>query len=451
MPNWWMRYWFTPAPLINLAICRIIIVGFQLINLSVISPQELFGVRSQHPDFLYNPPIFFRILTFPLGENFRLTYDMLEIMYWATLIVGFLAVIGIKTNISLMGFALGNFSMQSFIHSFGEIHHSDALMILALFLLAVSPVGRSLSLDDLRGKVRRAAKAKRFTLPNILEEKSSFARWPLLLIQWLLALSYTSAFISKITASGFEWANGYTLQYAALRDGLRWDSPLAIWLGESHTLCWLLQWATLFFQGTFFLVMFIPMMAWIYLPMGTTFHTVIYLTMKAPFFEWVALYSAFIPWQKFFRFVSQNTKRSKVIGFQERSFRPEVFFDGQCPFCIRSMIRLSYFDWFDRLEYSDVTQRWLGLANSLPQRTLDDCLHELYVILPNGSECKGYFAFREILKYVPPLWPLLIVFYLPFASTLGATIYDHIAARRQRIQRCTVDSCVIEPKSHRRS
>ena len=137
----------------------------------------------------------------------------------------------------------------------------------------------------------------------------------------------------------------------------------------------------------------------------------------------------------------------KFIGSRELASRPEVLFDGQCPFCIRSMIQLKYFDWFDRLAFSDVIQRWPSLAKANPARTLDDYLQEMYVILPNRSEYKGYFAFREIMKHVPALWPLLILFYLPFASTLGPKIYEFLAARRQRFQRCTFDSCEIEVNS----
>jgi len=447
MLNWWIRYWFSPAPLFNLGVCRIAIVGFQLTNLSLITPHALFSRLTQHPDALYNPPIFFRILTLPFGWHFRPSFEILEIIFWATLVAGFLALIGLKTNISLMSFALGYFFIHSFMYSFGEIHHPDALMVLVNFALAVSPVGQSLSIDDFWRRIRQARKEKRFTLFNILEEKSYLAKWSLLLIQWLLVLSYTSSFISKITRGGFEWANGFTLQYVLIQDGLRWNSDLALWLGQHHTLCWLLQWATLFFQGTFFLVMFIPMAAWIYLPIGITFHTVIYVTMTAPFFEWVTLYVAFIPWERFIRWVSQNKMMIKFIGSRELSFRPEVLFDGQCPLCIRSMIRLKYFDWFDRLAFSDVTQRWSSLAITYPDRTLADYLQEMYVILPNGTEYKGYFAFREILKYVPPLWPLRTLFYLPFASTLGPKIYKFVAARRQRSLRCTVDSCVIEANS----
>jgi len=52
----------------------------------------------------------------------------------------------------------------------------------------------------------------------------------------------------------------------------------------------------LLFELTFFVVLIRPSLAWLYLPAGVMMHTGIYLTMKAPFFQYIALYSVFVPW-----------------------------------------------------------------------------------------------------------------------------------------------------------
>ncbi len=73
------------------------------------------------------------------------------------------------------------------------------------------------------------------------------------------------------------------------QDGLRWNIPFGIWLGQQHYIAWLLSWVAILFESTFFLVLLFPRLAWIYVPLGIAFHIGIYLTMKAPFFLYCAL------------------------------------------------------------------------------------------------------------------------------------------------------------------
>ena len=161
--------------------------------------------------------------------------------------------------------------MQAYIYSFGEFHHPEALMMITLVILAMSPAGAALSVDDLRRRRSNFFERGRFENFNIFEKKSLFARWPLLLVQWIFALIYFSAFFSKISQAGFDWMNGYTLQYYLIQDGIRWGSDLGIWLGQHHTVVLLLSWISIIFEGTFILVLIFPRLAWFYIPAGVAF------------------------------------------------------------------------------------------------------------------------------------------------------------------------------------
>jgi hypothetical protein len=86
-----------------------------------------------------------------------------------------------------------------------------------------------------------------------------------------------------------------------IQDGLRWGNPLGMWLGQHHILVLVLQWFTLLFQATFVLAVLFPKLRWIYVPIGLGFHSGIYLTMRAPFFEWIALYAVFMLWAAAFK------------------------------------------------------------------------------------------------------------------------------------------------------
>lgn len=435
--NRWYGYWFRPAPVINLAICRIVIISFQLGYLIKINYLSHFANLSKLPDSVYNPLWILRLLVLPLGWKWRPPLELLEIIYWITVAVGILALIGFRTNPSLMIFALGNIFMQAFIYSFGEFHHPEALMMITLVILAMSPAGAALSVDDLRRRRSNFFERGRFENFNIFEKKSLFARWPLLLVQWIFALIYFSAFFSKISQAGFDWMNGYTLQYYLIQDGIRWGSDLGIWLGQHHTAVLLLSWISIIFEGTFILVLIFPRLAWFYIPAGVAFHIGIYLTQKAPFFQYLAIFVVFIPWADIIKYVSS---RFGDLGKKEK---PEVFFDGQCSLCIRSMVLLRYFDWFNRLSYCDFQKRWSSLAKSHPEISFGDLRREMHLVLPNGKVYKGFFAFRSICKYMPLFWPLLVFFYFPFTSVIGPKIYGFVANRRPRFQDCPSGSCSI--------
>ena len=211
----WNRYWFRCGFLINLAICRIVCVAAQLCLLilrDVYNYNRLLEL-SLLSGSLYKPLPILRVFTAPLGLNQPLSYETLLAIYAITVAAGLLALIGYKTNLSLLMFALGNILMQAFSYSFGDLHHSEALMIITLSLLAVSPAGKVLSIDHLKGRVRENTRLRRLRLFNEMDKKSAFARWPLTLVQYMFALIYLDAAVHKLSKTGLDWMNGYTLQY----------------------------------------------------------------------------------------------------------------------------------------------------------------------------------------------------------------------------------------------
>ncbi len=428
----WTGYWFRPAPLAHLAVLRVVAVGFQLYGLVRLDHRRVLQGLEALPDALYDPLPVLRLLTLPLGWRYRPPADLVELVYWATLAAGVLALVGLRTNAALAVFAVGNVFVQAFIYSFGEIHHPEAPMMIALSALALSPAGRALSLDDLLRRLSLAYRRRRFEPFDPLEGQSPFARWPLLVVQWMLALVYLSAAWSKLAWSGLDWMNGYTLRYFMVQDGLRWGSPLGVWLGQHHTVAWLASWVAILFEGTFFLVLLVPALALVYVPVGAAFHTGIYLIQRAPFFQLVALYVVFVPWVP----VARAARRIAA-----RRPRPEVLFDGRCPLCIRSMTVLRYADWLDRLAFTDVEARWPEIAARRPDLSAAGCRREMHVLLPDGSVRRGFFGLRALIRYLPPLWPLLPLVHVPGASAIGSRVYALLAARRTRFEGCSFETC----------
>jgi hypothetical protein len=85
-----------------------------------------------------------------------------------------------------------------------------------------------------------------------------------------------------------------------------------VWFAQHHELIKLAQYGVLLFQATFVLPVLFPRLRWLYVPAGLALHIGIYLTMKAPFFQWIALYAVFIPWATAFKLARQRILQVEV-------------------------------------------------------------------------------------------------------------------------------------------
>ena len=298
----WNKFWFRSAPLLNLAVCRIIIVGYQLYHL--LSAYQHYISAADLPAFLYEPLPILEPLTWLIGD--RPGAGVLVAIFWLTFSAGVTSLVGFLANPSLWVFAIGNIFLQGHAYSYGEIHHPEALMMISLLTLAMSPAGKDLSVDDYRQRGLSVTNGLRDYLSELGKKKSEFAQWPLLFISALFGIIYLDAGLSKVAESGLDWANGYTLQYYLAQDALRWGSDLGNWLSQHHTLVEIMSWGALLFELTFFLVVIYPRLAFLYIPAGIAMHTVIYLTMNAPFFTFITLYSVFIPWYFIYKNMRHN-------------------------------------------------------------------------------------------------------------------------------------------------
>ncbi len=433
----WNNYWFPPTPVINLAICRILIVTFQLFWLIFVDYFGLFREYSALPSSLYDPLPVLQFITLPFGSNYCPSHETLIAIYWITIASGILAVIGLWTTCGLLLFAIGNIFLQAYFYSFGDYHHPEAVMMIVLCILVLSPAGKTLSLDELRGYLKRNIQAKRFQSLNSRDTTGIFARWPLLLTRWLLALTYLDAATSKLSRGGLDWMNGYTLQYYLLHDGLLWNAELGVWLAHQHTLVLILSWMSILFEGAFFLILIVPKSAWVFLPAGIGFHIGIFLAMRAPFFQLMILYCVFIPWSVLLDYFS---RRYRTVPSKKK---PEILYDGECQLCVRSMTVIHYFDWLNSLACIDLETIWPHKEKNYPGMSLEACRKEMHLLLPDGTVYKGFFAFRKIIKYTPVLWPLLIFVYLPGMSWIGPKIYLRVASTRAKFQPCDSGSCSI--------
>ncbi|AUW58831.1 hypothetical protein C1T17_12750 [Sphingobium sp. SCG-1] len=295
----WSRYWFPEAPLADLAILRIIAVGTQ-VALMTLDPRytvSSLATLGELPPEMYQPLPFFKVILFLLyGHQFSVAE--LQMLQLVTIGFGFAALVGLATRVTLPLFAIGTGVIQLWALSHGDIHHPEAVMIVALALLALSPAGAVLSVDAWLQRRKRP-----LTLKEQFAATSHEAKWPILLVQWFFGLMYLSACYAKLVVGDYHWANGLTLQYYLAMDGLRWGAPLGLPMSEHYWLALFGQWAILAFQSTFFLSLLIQRLKWIYVPIGMVMHVSIYFMFAAPFWQWTALYLCFVPWTAGLRYL----------------------------------------------------------------------------------------------------------------------------------------------------
>ena len=302
--KWWNTYWFRPRPYVDLAMVRIVTVGTQLALLLfyVNYSAERFLLLDAAPDEMYEPIPALLLFIFPFGSDYRPSYEEIRLVQTIAIALGFLALIGLATRLSLLLFALCNVFIVAWTYSFNDFHHTEAPLFLAFGILAFAPVGRVLSVDALLRRRRSAAPAA-----SLLSQEDELAGWAIHLIQWLLVLIYLSAVLSKLVfEGGLDWLNGYTLQYYLIQDTLRKGTLLGGWFSQHHYLVMLSQYVVVTFQVTFALAVIFPRLRWIYVPLGLGFHAGNWILLNAPFPEWMALYAVFIPWQRVFTVVSRR-------------------------------------------------------------------------------------------------------------------------------------------------
>lgn len=134
---------------------------------------------------------------------------------------------------------------------------------------------------------------------------------------------------------------------------------------------------------------------------------------------------------------------TSTIPFQAP--RAAVLYDGECPFCCKSVELLKRLDWFGTLRYQDARDVAHLPASTTPldpQRLLE----EMHVVTPDGRGLyHGFTALRWLAWRLPLLWPFAPWLYIPGVPQLGQRLYLWIARNRLRLVPCHGGVCQLKP------
>lgn len=271
----WDRFWFTPAPLADLAVARVILVCVIL----ALNRMSRFLIVGRATADLWDPVGAIELLGLTKPD-----LATMQLLAWVTTALLVLAGLGLLTRVALVCVFPLLFVQEALVMSFGKASHATIPVLYLLLFLTIAPCDRRLSVD----RALRQALGR-----DVGANESAFARWPIELFYVVLSGFYFSAGLSKLRTSGPAWADGNTLQFHLLQKGV----PLGLEVAEHLWLCALGSAAVLLFQLGFPLGLAPRLRPW-FLCAGATFHLGTGVLMDVWFWPLPALYLVFVPWTR---------------------------------------------------------------------------------------------------------------------------------------------------------
>ncbi|MEX0683609.1 MAG: HTTM domain-containing protein [Dehalococcoidia bacterium] len=201
------RWWRTPAPATRLAVLRILVGGFGLGYVLLRAP-HLAGYAN-FDDSQFAPVGIVSVLGGPLPGM------VLRLLVAATAIAGVAFVAGWRFRISGPLFTALLLFLMTYRNSFGQVFHTENLLVLHVLVLGLAPSADALSLDARRRT--SSADAARYG-------------WPIRLMCILTVLTYFISGETKLRIAGLDWLTTDTLRNYVAYDNLR-----KIELGDVHS------------------------------------------------------------------------------------------------------------------------------------------------------------------------------------------------------------------------
>ena len=203
-------YWLAPAPAERLALLRILVGGFGVLYLAVFGWNLVSVAGFEGSQF--EPVGVVGALGSPLAAS--LVYGLVV----ATFVAGLGFVAGWRFRLSGPAFALLLLAVTSYRSSWGQIFHTENLLVLHVLVLALSPAAAARSLDARAGRVAAGPAA------------DGRYGWPLRLMCVITVISYLIAAQAKLEAAGLAWITDDVLRNQVAYDNLR-----KIQLGDLHS------------------------------------------------------------------------------------------------------------------------------------------------------------------------------------------------------------------------
>jgi predicted DCC family thiol-disulfide oxidoreductase YuxK len=405
----WRRFWFEPTEPQTLGFCRLILMLGAFLYYAGRNYESWGYVR---PSFWQSTWLFLHLHWHPLSPA---AMGWLGFVWKAALL---LAGIGLFTRVSCaIAFALGLY-LIGLPNNIGKVDHNDAIVLWSFLVMAVARSGDAWSIDAMirtaRGKKPLGAHAE--------------YRWPLRMMQVLMAVVFCISGCAKLRTSGFAWAFSDNLRNTFIMQQYLSDPPTnwALWIASQRWLCYTLALATLVFETGAPLALFSRTARLIIIPSLFLMQIGNELVLGINFRQFMLCYAFWIPWTDIGRALRSSMKASAPDA------KIAVLFDGSCGLCQRTMAVIRRADLLQKVEILDAMNEWPSIAARYPALDQDECLRIMHAVDSRGRVMTGFYAYRELCKAVPLGWLMLPFLYVPGVPTAGKIVYQRVADGRFR-------------------
>lgn len=188
-------WWFAPAPAERLAALRILIGGYALIYVAVRLPELIAVARYDATNF--HPIGITRVLGAPLPVSVVTVIAIVTCVLLAAFVAGF------KYRVTAPLAALALLWMLTYRNAWGQIFHTENLLVLHVIALALSPAADAWAIDTKQ------------------DEPAAGYGWAIKLLVALTAATYLLAGVAKLRIAGTDWLDGELLRNHIAVDNLR--------------------------------------------------------------------------------------------------------------------------------------------------------------------------------------------------------------------------------------
>lgn len=415
-------FWFAPTTPTNLGIGRMLLFGLTLWFYWPID-YTVWGTDSLDPAFANHPIFLFRFLH--LAVTPVKTIAILEFVWKLGL---FMSCIGLFTRfINKVTFLVGLYVM-ALPNNFGKTGHGDAVLVLAMFVMALSKCGDGWSMDALiRAWIRRDPRGS-------AKPASGEYRWPVRMVWLLSAMVFFGAGVTKLRWSGLAWVTSDNLSNTIMQHYYgsisRTPSGLGLWVAQHKLLCKIIAGMTILIEIGFPLALFSKAARWVLVPAMFLAQVGIYQLMGVLFLQFMFVYAFWVPWDRIGQIIERAVKRVRGSG------KYIMLYDGGCGICRSVASVVTRLDLLHRIEPIDVLNEWTMVAKRFGLLTQERCLTDMHVVRPDGKVVTRFEAYRSLAWTIPALWVVLPILYVPGVPLIGDRVYGYIAASRG-------SSCVV--------
>lgn len=335
----------------------------------------------------------------------------------------FFIIIGFQTRIfAIVSYVL---SLVFFSTLSNYEYHMDYSYMGLNFLLMFLPTEKSLSIDNLRIKLKYSNSRFYYNPDNRVSQLAYSI--PIFVG---IAFVYWDSIFFKFTSP--MWTSGLGMWLpASMPFATIWEDQ---WLLNQELLMKGLGYLVLIFETVFIFLFWFKPFRLILAIIGIGLHIGILLEFPIPYFALSVtfLYFLLLP-IKVWKFLTKiKFKSSKLI----------FYYDEECPLCARTKIILTHFDVFGAIEFKGV-QTYGFNDDRLSKYSKEQMLDNIFSISSSGKVREGLDTYVYALTFIPLFLPIALLLRIPGIYHLGKSVYSWVAKNRN-VERCTEDNCGYE-------